>query len=98
MGLSMAAMMADEKDVAVYIDIKGVDFVLKGAEDIAYSHFPTAHTSIRNLIEKDVPVMVCPGCLKAAGKAPEDVMMGVAIADKETFFNFTEGRILSIDY
>lgn len=98
MGLNMAVMMSEQKDVAVYIDITGVNFVLKGAEDINYSHFPSAQTSIQKLIEMDVPVMVCPGCLKAAGKTAEDVMEGVMIADKERFFDFTGGRILTIDY
>jgi predicted peroxiredoxin len=98
MALQMANMMSEDKDVAVYIDITGVMFVLKDAEDISYSHFPSAHTAIQNLIEKGVPVMVCPGCLKAAGKSEEDVMDGVMIADKKKFFNFTEGRILTIDY
>jgi predicted peroxiredoxin len=98
MGLNLAVMMSEEKDVLVYIDITGVNFVLKDAEDIEYSHFPSAHTSISKLIEKEVPVMVCPGCLKAAGKTAEDVMDGVMIADKDLFFDFTDGRILTIDY
>lgn len=98
MGLSMAVMMAEDKDVAVYIDITGVNFVLKDSEDITYSHFASAHTSIKKLIDMGVPVMVCPGCLKAAGKAAEDVMEGVKIADKKKFFDFTDGRILTIDY
>jgi hypothetical protein len=42
--------------------------------------------------------LACPGCLKAAGKTESDLMEGVKIADKEMFFNFTTGRILTIDY
>ncbi len=98
MGLNLAVMMSEEKDVLVYIDITGVNFVLKDAEDIEYSHFPSAHTSISKLVEKGIPVMVCPGCLKAAGKSAEDVMDGVMIAEKDRFFDFTDGRILTIDY
>jgi len=41
---------------------------------------------------------VCPGCLEAAGHKPEDVMEGVRIAQKDQFFDFTEGRILTLDY
>jgi hypothetical protein len=42
--------------------------------------------------------MACPGCLKSAGKTADDLMPGVAIADKKQFFSFTKGRILSLDY
>jgi predicted peroxiredoxin len=98
MGLQMAVIMAELKDVVVYIDIKGVDMVLKDSPDITYSHFPSSYTQLQKLIQMDVTIYVCPGCLKAAGKTEEDVMNGVKIAEKEGFFNFTEGRILTIDY
>jgi hypothetical protein len=42
--------------------------------------------------------MACPGCLRVAGKTENDLMEGVKIADKNKFFNFTSGRILTIDY
>jgi hypothetical protein len=42
--------------------------------------------------------MVCPGCLKAANKTESDLMDGVKIADRNKFFEFTSGRILTIDY
>jgi predicted peroxiredoxin len=98
MGLQMAAIMAESKDVVVYIDIKGVDMVLKDSPDITYSHFPSSHTQLHKLIEMGVNIYVCPGCLKAADKTEEDVMEDVKIAEKEGFFNFTKGRILTIDY
>lgn len=34
----------------------------------------------------------------AAGKKAEDVMPSVRIAEKDAFFNFTKGRILTLDY
>ncbi len=37
-------------------------------------------------------------CLKAANHQPEDLIKGVKLAEKEAFFNFTQGRILSLDY
>jgi predicted peroxiredoxin len=98
MGLQMAAIMAESKDVLVYIDITGVDLVLKDSKDLTFSHFPSSLTQLTKLIDMGITVYVCPGCLKAAGKTPEDVMNGVKIADKEGFFNFTKGRILAIDY
>lgn len=98
MALNMAKMMSETKNVLVYIDIKGVYTVLKDAEDIAFKEFPSSHQLLDSLKSNQVKVMVCPGCLKAAGKTPEDVMEWVKIADKESFFNFTDGRIISIDY
>lgn len=98
MALNMAAIMAEDKDVLVYFDIKGVDVVLKDAIDLEFSHFPSSRTQLKNLMEKGVHLYVCPGCLKAAGKTEVDVMDGVKNADKEAFFNFTKGRILTLDY
>jgi hypothetical protein len=42
--------------------------------------------------------MACPGCLKNAGKTPEDLRPGITVADKDKFFNFTKGRILTLNY
>ena len=56
MALNMAKIMADDHDVLVYIDIKGVDAVLKDSPD------------------------------------------EIQIADKNAFFDFTKGRILTLDY
>jgi predicted peroxiredoxin len=99
MALRMAEVMSEDKDVLVYFDIKAVHVVLKDAENITMEgDFPDSQGQLSNLIEKGIQLQVCPGCLKAAGKKPEDVMDGVGIADKEDFFNFTDGRILTLDY
>lgn len=98
MALNMAVMMSEDHDVLVYCDIKGIEVVLKDAEDIAFSHFPTSKTSLAALAKKGVVVMACPGCLKAAGKTPEDLAAGIQVAKKDAFFSFTKGRILTLDY
>jgi predicted peroxiredoxin len=98
MGLNMAAIMAEDKAVLVYFDVEGVDVVLKNAIDLQFGHFTSSRTQIKNLLDKDVQLYVCPGCLKAAGRSEADVIEGVEIANKEVFFNFTNGRILSLDY
>ncbi|MBD3226373.1 MAG: peroxiredoxin [Caldithrix sp.] len=98
MGLQMAVMMAEDRDVLVYFDIKGIEVVLQDSEDYTYAHFPGSRIQIDKLLAQDVPVMACPGCLKAAGKTPADLMDGVQVADKDQFFDFTDGRILTIDY
>jgi predicted peroxiredoxin len=98
MGLQMAVKMAEDKDVLVYFDIKGIEAVLKDADNFEYSVFPDSKTQLNELIAKGVDVMACPGCLKAAGKTENDLMDGVTIADKNKFFSFTEGRIITLDY
>jgi predicted peroxiredoxin len=98
MALWLAQKMSVDKDVLVFMDIKAAELALKGSNDINYGHFPSLHASLKKLIEKGVPVMVCPGCLKVAGKKPSDLMKGVQLADKDRFFSFTSGRILTLDY
>lgn len=98
MALNLASIMSESKDVVLYFDIKGIEVVLKDSPDLTYKHFPSSHIQIKNLLEKGITIMACPGCLKAAEKTAEDLMEGIQEADKETFFGFTEGRILTIDY
>jgi predicted peroxiredoxin len=98
MALNMAEIMAESRDVLVYFDIKGIEVVVKDAPDLTYSHFPASRAQLEKLIQMGIGVYACPGCLKAAGKTAADLMPGVKVADKEAFFSFTEGRILTLDY
>lgn len=98
MPLKMAVMMADDKDVLVYLDIHAVQFLPKDAKDINFADFESAHTYIKKLAQKGVGVYACPTCMKIAGIAPEDLMEGVQVAQKDKFFNFTKGRIITLDY
>lgn len=98
MALSMAEKMSEDRDVLVYFDITGVQVVLNDSVDIAFGQFASSKTQLKKLLEKGVGLYVCPGCLQAAGKSGADVLEGVEIAEKEAFFDFTKGRILSLDY
>jgi predicted peroxiredoxin len=98
MALHMAELMAESRDVLVYFDIKGIEVVVKDAPDLTFSHFPASKTQLAKLIEMGIGVYACPGCLKAAGRTPPDLMPGVKVADKNAFFSFTKGRILTLDY
>lgn len=98
MPLKMAAMMAMEKPVLVYFDIKGIEVVLKDAKDITYPTFPSSKESLKKLVEMKVILLACPSCMKAAGKTEADLIPGVIMAEKEKFFNFTKGRIITLDY
>ena len=99
MPLKMAGIMAGDHDVLVYLDIDAVHLALKDAPEVAMEpYFPSSRALITGLLEKKVTVMVCPTCLKVAGKTETDLMPGVALADKDAFFSFTKGRILTLDY
>jgi predicted peroxiredoxin len=98
MALKMASMMAIDKDVLVYLDIHAVDFLVKGANELNHPGFETAHTYIKELISKNVGVYACPTCLAVAGFKAEDLMEGVQTAQKDKFFDFTKGRIITLDY
>jgi predicted peroxiredoxin len=98
MPLKMAVMMSMDKDVLVYMDIHAVELLVKGSKDLNYADFESVHTYIKQLTDKGVGVYACPTCLKIAGFKPEDLMEGVQVAQKDKFFNFTKGRIITLDY
>lgn len=98
MALKMAELMATDRDVLVHLDIQGIEVVLGDAPDLEFSHVPSSHTQIAKLLELGVPIHACPGCLRAAVKTSDDLAEGVQVADKETFFGFTESRIPTLDY
>jgi predicted peroxiredoxin len=98
MALRMAEIMVADHDVLVYFDITGIEAVLADAPDLEMAPFGSSRETIAALVEGGVSVFACPSCLEAAGKTADDLMPGVRIADKNAFFNFTEGRILTLDY
>ncbi len=98
MPLKMAGIMAEDKNVLIYMDNHAVDLLVKGSEDLSFAEFESAHTYIRQLLDKKVGIYACPTCLKVAGFEPDDLMEGVKTAQKDRFFDFTEGRILTLDY
>jgi peroxiredoxin family protein len=63
-----------------------------------FKDFPTLHELLDQLADKKVTMMACPTCMKVAGYKPEDLRSGIIIAEKERFFNFTKGRIVTLDY
>lgn len=98
MGLTMATRMAADKDVLVYLDIEAVHVVLKDAAPITMKVFEPSDVLLKKLLDAKVTVMACPTCLEVAGKKPADLMPGIQVANKEAFFSFTKGRILTLDY
>jgi predicted peroxiredoxin len=98
MPLKMATLMAPEKAVLIYMDIEAVKILVKNSKDIAHPEFESAHSYIKKLLEMGVEIYACPTCLKVAGYKTEELMDGIKPANKDRFFNFTKGRILSLSY
>jgi predicted peroxiredoxin len=98
----MALMLADKfstsNDVLVFFDKQGIELVVKGAPDLQMEPFEGSDVIIERLLDRDVEILACPACLKKAGYEESDLRDGVKLAEKERFFDFTEGRILSLDY
>lgn len=98
----MALMLADKfstsNDVLVFFDKQGIEMVVKGAPNLEMDPFDPSDEIFERLVELDVTILACPACLKVAGYEPTDLRDGVKIAEKEKFFDFTEGRILTLDY
>jgi len=98
MPLKMATLMAMDKDVLIYMDIHAVELLVKGAKDLKFADFESFQTYINQLVQRKIGIYACPTCLKIAGFKPEDLMEGVQIAQKDKFFDFTKGRIITLDY
>jgi len=99
MALKMAVTMTEaHKDVLVYCDIEAVKVLTLRAKDVRMEGFPTLNELLARLGELKVIVLACPTCMKVAGIQERDLRPGVRVAEKDLFFSFTKGRILSLDY
>ena len=97
MALTLANKFANDTDVCLFFDIEGVKLLTQVSEDISMEHYQSMQKSLGELIDKGAVVMACPMCLKAANIEPADLLKGVIVAEKEKFFGFTKGRIITLD-
>jgi len=98
MGLHMASIMKETHPVLVYFDIEAVQAVVTDGPALTHPRFGSAAEAVAGLAASGVRLRVCPSCLEAAGKTPEDLVPGVQLADKDEFLGFASGRILTLDY
>ena len=98
----MALMLADKfsasNDVLVFFDKQGIEMVTKNAPNLEMNPFDASDDIFKRLVDLDVTILACPACMKVAGVDENDLREGVKVAEKEQFFDFTEGRILTLDY
>lgn len=98
MALSMANKFSLDYDVLMYFDIKGIEMVTKDAPNLKMDPFGSSDDLFNNLVDKGVTIFACPTCMKVDGIKPSDLRGGVKLAEEDMFFDFTDGRILSIEY
>ena len=99
MALKMAVTMAEGgKDVLVYCDIEAVKILVSNGQSVTFENFPSSDELLNRLKELNVKVLACPTCMKVAHIEAKDLRSGVSVAQKDLFFSFTKGRILSLDY
>ena len=99
MGLKMAVTMAEAgNDVLVYCDIEAVKVLVTDAKAVTLENFPSSDELFNRLKELGVQVLACPTCMKVAHIDAKDLRPGVSVVQKDLFFSFTKGRILSLDY
>lgn len=98
----MALMLADKfstsNDVLVFFDKDGIDMVVDGAPNLEMDPFDSSDDIIERLVNLGVEILACPACMIVAGVENSDLRSGVTPAEKERFLDFTEGRILTLDY
>jgi len=76
------AGIASDLEVTVFLAASGVDWVRKGAADVARPNpiDPPVKQMIDNLMSGGGRVLVCPPCAKVRGYAAEDLIDGVTVA------------------
>ena len=76
------AGIASDLEVTVFLAASGVDWVRKGAADVAHLNplDPPLKDMIANLMSNGGNVLVCPPCAKVRGYSEDDLIEGVTIA------------------
>jgi predicted peroxiredoxin len=76
------AGVGSDFEVTVFLVSSGVDWVRKGAADVAHLNplDPPLRDLVGNVMSNGGRVLVCPPCAKVRGYAEEDLIDGVTIA------------------
>jgi len=76
------AAIASDLEVTVFLAASGVDWVRKGAADVAHLNpvDPPLRDLIGNLMSGGGRVLVCPPCAKVRGYSENDLIDGVTVA------------------
>jgi predicted peroxiredoxin len=76
------AGIASDFEVTVFLAASGVDWVRKGAAEVAHLNpvDPPLRDLIGNLLSNGGKILVCPPCAKVRGYSENDLIDGVTVA------------------
>ena len=74
--------IASDYEVTMFLVASGVDWVRKGAKEVARLNplDPPVNDMIQNVIDSGATIMVCPPCAKVRGYEQKDLIDGVVFA------------------
>lgn len=74
--------VASDMEVTVFLVASGVDWVRRGAADVARLNplDPTMSDMIGNILANGGKILVCPPCAKVRGYSEEDLIDGATVA------------------
>jgi predicted peroxiredoxin len=76
------AGIASDLEVTVFLAASGVDWVRKGAAEVAHLNpvDPPMKDLVGNVMSNGGKILVCPPCAKVRGYSQEDLIAGVTVA------------------
>ena len=76
------AGIASDLEVPVFLEAAGVDWVRKGAADVAHLNpvDPPMKDLISNVMSNGGSILVCPPCAKVRSYSEDDLLAGVTLA------------------
>ena len=74
--------VSSEMEVTVFLVASGVDWVRKGAAQVAHPNplDPTMNDMIANVVSSGAAILVCPPCAKVRGYAEDDLIEAATLA------------------
>jgi predicted peroxiredoxin len=87
MALQLAGhALEDGRIVVLFFNVRAVSVPTNGlAEDLAF-HAEPIKRLLADLITRGAEVHVCPHCMHALGVAPDDLVAGAVVTDREKLF------------
>lgn len=94
------AGIASDLEVTVFLAASGVDWVRKGAADVARLNplDPTLKDMIENLMSNGGNVLVCPPCAKVRGYSEEDLIEGATVAGAPTMLEVVKQGAATLSF
>jgi predicted peroxiredoxin len=92
--------VASDMDVTMFLVASGVDWVRKGASDVAHLNplDPTMGDMIGNFLSLGGRILVCPPCVKMRGYTEESLIEGATIAGAPVMLKEIDAGAASLSF